>query len=319
MPAVTVVIPTRNRKELLSRAVDSVCAQTLADWELVVVDDASTDDTWEWISAHPDPRVTGHRQTRWAERSTARNQGLEMARAPYVLFLDDDDELRPEALGVLCAALDETPKAPVAVGTANYMDASGRRQPPSVARRCVHNPWREVLAGWVAVSGQMLMRRDILRSAGAFRVDMAMAEDQELWLRLVECGPAVFVPDVVLDHRPHSSPDKDELGIAVEREIRQAFSNRVPDRRRVQRAIDAHDRLRASGRVGQRDEFRRAAALYFAAVGRCPALLFSPIMGASLRRTAPIVVGEAILPSRLTLMVRERFRVARARGHRVCD
>jgi len=320
VPAVSVVVPTRNRRQLLARAVDSICAQTLSDWELVVVDDASTDDTWEWISAHPDTRVIGHRLSEWSERSTARNEGLARARAPYVLFLDDDDELCPGALEVLHRALDETPSACVAVGTAHYLDAVGRRQRPTVAKRCVHNPWREILSGWVAVTGQMLMRRDTLRSIGAFRVDMSMAEDQELWLRLVERGPAVFVPEVVLDHRPHSSEAKDEQAPAVEKAIRLAFLDRVPDRRRRGlRAIAAHERLRASGRVGQREDFRKAATLYFSGVVRCPALLLSPIVGGSLLRTAPIVVGEALLPRRLAVAVRERFRAAQRRRMREVD
>ncbi|MGN6473725.1 MAG: glycosyltransferase family 2 protein, partial [Mycobacteriales bacterium] len=302
MPAVTVVIPTRNRSALLTRAVASVRNQTLTDWQLILVDDASTDDTWEWISAQDDPRIVGHRITEWSERSAARNAGLARVEAPYVLFLDDDDELRADALAVLSAALDDTPAASVAVGSVHFVDPSGRGTPPMPKRRSVHNPWRELLAGWVAITGQMLMRTEVLRAVGGFRPDMPMAEDQELWLRLVaQERPAVFSPTVVLDHRPHRSEANAARGAEVERELRAACLDRAAHASKVARAIAAHERLRAADRAAQQEEFRRSAALYFSGLARCPELLVSPVIGAGLRRAAPVVFGLAILPKRTAL------------------
>lgn len=314
VPAVTVVIPTRNRRALLTRAVATVRAQTLADWQLVLVDDASTDDTWDWISSQDDPRIVGHRVAQQGERSAARNTGLARADAPYVLFLDDDDELRPDALAALSAGLDETEAASVAVGSVYFVDPSGRTTPPMATRRLVHNPWRELLAGWVAITGQMLIRTDVLRAIGGFRPDMPMAEDQELWFRLVEQErPAIFLPVVVLDHRPHRSPDKVAHGTEVEREIRSAYLERTGHRRAVARAIAAQERLRASNRASQDGDFRRAAGLYFSGIARCPELLLSPVIGARMRRTAPVAVGQAILPKKTVLALRRAVRAARSR------
>lgn len=310
----TVVIPTRNRRALLTRAVATVRAQTLADWQLVLVDDASTDDTWDWISSQDDPRIVGHRVAQQGERSAARNTGLARADAPYVLFLDDDDELRPDALAALSAGLDETEAASVAVGSVYFVDPSGRTTPPMATRRLVHNPWRELLAGWVAITGQMLIRTDVLRAIGGFRPDMPMAEDQELWFRLVEQErPAIFLPVVVLDHRPHRSPDKVAHGTEVEREIRSAYLERTGHRRAVARAIAAQERLRASNRASQDGDFRRAAGLYFSGIARCPELLLSPVIGARMRRTAPVAVGQAILPKKTVLALRRAVRAARSR------
>ena len=104
-PAVSVVIATRNRRGLLSEAIATVVDQTLSDWELIVVDDASEDDTAELLASIDDSRVRSLRQPAHGERSKARNLGLAEARGEFVMFLDDDDLLRPAALASLSAAL----------------------------------------------------------------------------------------------------------------------------------------------------------------------------------------------------------------------
>src|SRR5437879_843479 len=104
-PVVTVVIPTRNRLPLLQESVANVRAQTFTDWELIVVDDASEDGTWSWLSSLADSRIRVIRLARHSERSAARNRGLVEARGEFVLFLDDDDRLYPRALERLADAL----------------------------------------------------------------------------------------------------------------------------------------------------------------------------------------------------------------------
>src|SRR5436305_3294544 len=101
VPAAAVVIPTRNRRKDLERTIRSVQSQTLTDWELVVVDDASTDDTAQFLDDLADPRVRVERLPEPSERSDARNRGLALGRSPGVLFLDDDDALLPAAADVL--------------------------------------------------------------------------------------------------------------------------------------------------------------------------------------------------------------------------
>lgn len=98
MSTVSVVIPTYNRAELLSRAIDSVLAQTYDDFELLVVDDGSTDDTEAVVTAYDDDRVRylAHETNRGA--NPARNTGIEAAEGEFVAFLDSDDEWRPRKL-----------------------------------------------------------------------------------------------------------------------------------------------------------------------------------------------------------------------------
>ena len=94
-PEVSIVIATRNRRAMLADAVNSVQTQAGVDWELIVVDDASTDDTWDFLSGLHDPRIRCFRQEKQYERSAARNLGLANSRSEFIIFLDDDDLLWP--------------------------------------------------------------------------------------------------------------------------------------------------------------------------------------------------------------------------------
>ena len=109
-PAVTVVIPTRGRRPLLEQTIASVQAQTMADWEAVVVDDASPDDTADWLrgAASADPRIRPLSAT-GSGANAARNQGFAAARGRYVVFLDSDDLLEPDCLLLRVQLLDGRP------------------------------------------------------------------------------------------------------------------------------------------------------------------------------------------------------------------
>ncbi len=87
---ISIVTPTHNRCGWLKEMVASVFAQTIGSWELIIVDDASTDETWSWLQGLGDARVRKIRLAQHAERSKARNLGLQGAKGRLILFLDDD-------------------------------------------------------------------------------------------------------------------------------------------------------------------------------------------------------------------------------------
>jgi glycosyltransferase involved in cell wall biosynthesis len=99
-PTVSIIIPTYNREKLLPIAVESVLRQTFADWELLIIDDRSTDNTRQLVEdyARRDPRVKYHVNGRVKGPSGARNQGIDLATGEYVAFLDSDDEWEPHHL-----------------------------------------------------------------------------------------------------------------------------------------------------------------------------------------------------------------------------
>src|SRR5579875_1098404 len=210
--AVTVVIPTRNRQRLLLEAVESVRAQTLTQWEVLIVDDASTDGSAQEVERllRDDPRTRLIALSEHSERSTARNIGLADARGTYVLFLDDDDRLLPTALATLAATLDSDPRASVAIGARRAFDTKGHaRRAPHPRFRIRRRLAQELLAGWLsawlAVPGQCLIRTEALRAAGGWNETLVGPEDQELLLRLTAEAHAVLVPPAVLEYRLHGT------------------------------------------------------------------------------------------------------------------
>ena len=127
-PLVSVVVPTHNRAPLLRRAIDSVLEQTYRNLDLIVVDDASEDDTAEVVASFDDRRVRYYRHETNRHVSATRNTGIEHSRGEYVAFLDDDDEWLPTKLEKQVRLMNA---APDDVGLVycwmDYFDGQGRK------------------------------------------------------------------------------------------------------------------------------------------------------------------------------------------------
>jgi glycosyltransferase involved in cell wall biosynthesis len=114
-PLVSVILPTRNRSAQLPRALSSVIDQTYPHWELVVVDDASDDDTPGVVASFPDPRIRYHRVAQGGV-CAARNHGLAEARGELVAYLDDDNTMHPGWLKTVVWGFEQHPEADAAYG-----------------------------------------------------------------------------------------------------------------------------------------------------------------------------------------------------------
>ncbi len=225
--ACSVVIPTYNRAAYLRDALDSVQAQTFPDWELLVVDDRSTDDTARLVTeiARLDPRVRLLRNSGAKGPGAARNTGLRDARGRYVAFLDSDDRWEPSKLSHFMAAAHAHPEA-VLIGS-DYTIRDVATNTIRTMRDIVFQtmlPWweeyeftadlipcarlrenaslladREIalsmtIAGflWIHTSSAMLDRHAALE-AGAFDERLLLHEDTDLWLRMIARGSMVFI------------------------------------------------------------------------------------------------------------------------------
>ena len=190
-PAVSVIIPTYQRREYVSRAVRSVLAQTFADFELIVVDDGSTDGTGEAL-AGLDPRL----RYVWQENrgtGAARNAGIARARGEIVAFLDSDDRWLPQHLEVVTEVLALHPTAIVAC-TCPSQDVSGRQQ-PAQARLVDFLPvaLADAMFGFIPCAA---VRTSELHAVTGFKEELEYMEDIDLFLRLSARGPFAM-----LEHR----------------------------------------------------------------------------------------------------------------------
>lgn len=282
MIAVSIVTPTRNRRYLLSETIASVQAQSIDDWELIVVDDASTDDTAAFVRELRDSRISLICCDTRMGQSAASNAGLAKARGKYVMFLDDDDLLRADTLMRLMTALDAQPHAVSAAGACRlFHDDGDSVRPYRPSRAYTRVMWREFLFGWWSNSGQNLHRTAIVREVGGLDPAVRNVQDRKLWLQLSLRGPICVLPAVMMEYRRHPLQISTSPNIAVMRaDLWRQFIEDLPASRqgaalRVRRSADLAERAREA-RVQRR--FAAALLLQSRACVAAPSLLLSPFL-----------------------------------------
>lgn len=206
MVQVSVIIPTYNRADMIGDAIRSVLDQTYGNWELIVVDDGSTDDTRAVVAGFNDPRTHYvFQQNRGLP--AARNTGIRAAQGIYIAFLDSDDCFLPQKLAWQVAALDAEPDTGLVAS--GYIETDAMLQPlREVASWHAHPELStpQWLQTCPFISSSVLVRRAWLERVGLFDEDMRYIEDWDLWLRLAHAGCRMrWVERIVSCYRFHGS------------------------------------------------------------------------------------------------------------------
>ncbi|WP_160898779.1 MULTISPECIES: glycosyltransferase [Halomonadaceae] len=193
-PLISIVTPAYNRADYLPVAIDSVLAQTYANFEHLIVDDGSTDNTSGVVSSYEDERIRYFRQENQGQ-SVARNLGIEHSRGEFICFLDSDDAWLPEKLRQQVEVFERHPEAGVVYGDYIFVDALDNQLPLSNMRR--RSGWiTEQLLGDNFVSMNTTMARaELLHRVGGFDPTDRHAEDYGLWLHVSLHAPFVYVPE----------------------------------------------------------------------------------------------------------------------------
>ena len=200
------IIPTRNRATLLPRAVCSVLAQTCADFELIIVDDHSTDETPAVIGAFRDRRIRSLRHERNIGQSGAYNSGIACARGEFVAFLDDDDEWLPHKLAAQVAVLDAAPsRVGLVYGWRDVMSETSNRAIRTVRETMRGDLFEPMLALDLPVPpSSWLLRKSVAESVGGFDEGRSAENDLDFMVRVCEQGWHMeCVPHVVLLQYKH--------------------------------------------------------------------------------------------------------------------
>lgn len=191
----SIVTPLYNKKDCIARTLACVLAQSFTDFEMIVVDDGSTDGGDAVAAACTDPRVWLLRQPNGGA-AAARNTGIKAASRPYIAFLDADDLWEPEYLAAQAALIRDFPEADVwgfayRRITKNIHVPQPRFGVPEGFRGILEHPWSDAGCGMLWTSA-LVTRKSALEKAGGFDTRIAYGEDLDLWFRLLLQGKAAF-------------------------------------------------------------------------------------------------------------------------------
>jgi len=195
-PQVSVVVPTFDRRDVLPRALDSVVAQTYGEWELIVVDDGSTDGTAEMVEQdYPDVHLVVQ-ENRGV--SAARNAGIAAAQGEWIAFLDSDDAWLPEKLERQMEALAAHPGDRLCHTEEIWIRNGQRVNPATKYAKSGGRIYLKCLPLCVISPSSVVMHRDLLREMRGFDESFEVCEDYDLWLRVTAREPVLFVEEPLL-------------------------------------------------------------------------------------------------------------------------
>ncbi len=188
---ISVIIPTYNRKQSLSKAIESVIQQSRPANEIIVIDDGSSDDSKSYISAKY-PQIKYVYQSNQGV-SAARNRGIEIARNPWLAFLDSDDWWHKNKLKSQASVIKQHPEYKVCHTNETWIRNGSHLNQKKIHKKRGGYIFKYCLPLCVISPSSILLHRDILDDIGMFDETLPACEDYELWLRLSASYPLAYV------------------------------------------------------------------------------------------------------------------------------
>lgn len=293
MACVSVIIPAYNRAGLIGQTLDSVCRQTFTDWECIVVDDGSADDTPGVVQryAEQDRRVRLIRQSN-GNAASARNRGAAEAKGEFLAFLDSDDLFEPDKLAWQVALMRERPEAVLVYGETFLFQDGDPGEGELFFRHVLDKPQGPPPIGFERLLTMNpiiapLVRASAFRAAGGFDTSLPSAEDWDMWLSLARCGAILFEPRLAQRYRSHGGPSGNKSAQTLRnyecaRRLFAKHVRHVPLHRRngLRRAVRRYWRrgyaprlLRDADRATSAGDWPEARRLWRALVGLDPRVL----------------------------------------------
>lgn len=263
-PAISIVLPTYNGSRHLRTALDSCMGQTFRNFELIIVDDCSTDNTPSIIDEYAacDERIRIHRHDTNRKLPAALNTGFTMARGGYFTWMSDDNILDPLFLETLSKTLDTHPEAGLVYSAFLVIDDSGRP-----LKRVDPEPAQNLLLRNVVLASFMY-RREVRDTIGDYNDDCFLCEDYDYWLRIYSRFALIPVPKVLHQYRDHpGSLTSREPRRRVEAHLDMLLENEPLFERHPQRAYltcqIGHVHRMLGDQKGARHYYRKARDLDF--------------------------------------------------------
>lgn len=200
-PKISVLMPVYNGERYLCEAVESILGQTFMDYEFIIIEDGSTDSTWEILTEYRDPRIRLVKNNHNMGVTRSLNNGLRLAKGEYIARMDADDVSLPERFEKQVEYMEAHPEIGVLGTWIEYIDENG------VPLGEWRMPTSPVLIGWSLFFGtclihpSVMMRRNVIEQVGFYRLEPLYAEDYDLWVRLSTVTRIANIPEILLRRR----------------------------------------------------------------------------------------------------------------------
>ena len=197
---VSIVLPTYNGEQYIRQSIESIAAQTFQDWELIIVNDASTDNTPKIAEefSKKDARIRVIHNKANKKLPASLNIGFEYAKGEYLTWTSDDNRYLPNALAVMTGYLDKHPQKYMVKSAMRGIDAEGRLVSG------YHVEMEEPLVITNNIGACFLYRKEVYRKVGQYDTSLYGVEDYDYWLRIEEnFGSAGYIPEVLYEYRIH--------------------------------------------------------------------------------------------------------------------
>lgn len=306
-PKITVYMPSHNYGRFIERAVESVFAQTLKDWELIIIDDGSTDDTSERVKKYEGrPRVRVVRQSRKG-LSVSNNIALRLANGRYLMRLDADDYLDENALAVMAGALDRKPEVGLVYPDYWIVDEDGEVL-EAVRRKKIGTEAR--LLDLPAHGACTMIRKECLIELGGYEESIPCQDGYDLWLRFIERFSPGNVSVPLFYYRQHEG--------SLTKNARRILDTRAGIKRRLVQTLRKGGLPRVVGIIPVAKRSRELPDSAFASAGGKP-LLWHALSQALAAKTLDQVVVASNDPEALAYARRFKGVVALERPDRLAD
>ncbi len=203
MPSVSVIIPTYNREFFLKECVESVLTQTLNDFEVIVVDDGSTDGTEELLKRYKDDLQYIKQEQKGP--SSARNMGIKCSSADWLSFLDSDDLWLPDKLIAQIKFLEDNPGCKICYTEEIWYRNNKRVNPAKKHKKYSGWIYPKMLPLCIISPSSVLIHRSVLDQVGLFDEELPACEDYDLWLRIAVHFPIwLLLQQLIIKRNGHS-------------------------------------------------------------------------------------------------------------------
>jgi glycosyltransferase involved in cell wall biosynthesis len=270
MPKVSIIMPTHNREKYIPLSINSILKQTYRDYEIIVIDDNSTDGTKEALKVYGDKIRYFFRQGEGA--AAARNFGAAQARGEYLAFLDDDDLWLPEHLAISVDLLEKNPDIAFSCADADTIDEHGTKQRTLIKAKAQAERFETLLEGNIVLNLTAVIRKKIFLDAGGFDPKLANKHDYDLWLRVSKHHYFLHTGRISAQYREHSNQLTGKIDIGLKNHL--TIFNKPEIMSGVPRLLKHRAIARVFYRFGrdyhQRGQRKKAGKCFLLALSHCP-------------------------------------------------